>query len=180
MEKFNIYNKIKTMRKFDKILNLKKANLLAENRYLESKGFGELPSEDSIPQFNNTTELVDYLVNKSLNVDNKYVDWDVKREIYGFEILGKYKVETTELNYTLVINTSYVSNRDPNYGGFQGETIWLTNFDNVGDSWSKYEQLLNQIEDEEVEPENLSRETQDKLEHHIEEFKTAWWNDQHN
>jgi hypothetical protein len=168
------------MRKFDKILNLKKANLLAENRYLEAKGFGEIPSEDSLPQFNNTTELVDYLVNKALGVNHKYVDWDVKREMDSFKILGKYRVETTELSYTLVITTSYVSNRDPNYGGFQGETIWITNFDNIGNSWTKYEELLNQIDEDEIDTETLNQETQDKLEHHIEEFKTAWWNDEFN
>lgn len=168
------------MRKFDKILNLKKANLLAENRYLEAKGFGEIPSEDSVPQFNNTTELVDYLVNKALDVNHKYVDWDVKREMDTFKILGKYRVETTELSYTLVITTSYVSNRDPNYGGFQGETIWITDFDNIGNSWVRYEELLNQIDENEIDTETLNRETQDKLEHHMEEFKTAWWNDEFN
>lgn len=39
------------MRKIDKKLNLQKANLLAENRYLESKGFGMqgfTPQEESM------------------------------------------------------------------------------------------------------------------------------------
>jgi hypothetical protein len=39
------------MRKIDKKLNLQKANLLAENRYLESKGFGMegfAPQEESM------------------------------------------------------------------------------------------------------------------------------------
>ena len=34
----DIYNKLKTMRKIDRKLNLQKVNVLTEQRYLESKG----------------------------------------------------------------------------------------------------------------------------------------------
>jgi hypothetical protein len=169
------------MRKFDKIVKIQKANILAEQRYVKLKeGFEDVSLEPSVPEFNNTTELLDFLVNKALGVNNKYIDWDVKREISDFKFLGTYRVETPELNYTLVISDTYVNDRDPNYGGFQGETIWITNFDNIGNSWVKYEQFLDQIDEHEIDKEILNQETQDKLEHHINEFQTDWWNDEFN
>jgi hypothetical protein len=48
----NIYNKLKIMRRFDKKTNLNKANLLAEQRYLHTKGIinenGPLTDVDGI------------------------------------------------------------------------------------------------------------------------------------
>lgn len=171
------------MRKFDKIKNIKKVNLLTEQRYIKLKEGYSVPEFNGIseiPEFNGISEIVDYLINKALGVNNKYIDWDVKTEMNNFKFLGTYRVETPELNYTLKITDTYVKDRDPNYGGFQGETILITDFDNIGNSWAKYEQFLDQIDDQDIDTESLNLETQNKLERCINDFQTHWWNDEFN
>jgi hypothetical protein len=120
-------------------------------------------------------ELDDYLINKALDFND--VDCDEKVEFRKTHFKCTYRVETSELNYSLILSTTFLFDGDED-GGFQGDYITLTDFDKIGPSWEEYEDELIDFDD--VDIESLNRKTQNRLEQIFEELKTDWYDDQFN
>ena len=114
-------------------------------------------------------ELGDYLVNKALDT-GKITD-DEKNAWRKTHIKLTYRVETPDLNYSLVLGTTFESNE----GDFQGDYVMLKDFDNVGPKWKEYEDEFDYLED--VDVDSLNRKTQLRLDKVMEDLKRYWYED---
>ena len=146
----------------------KNAKLLSESVEDESVE-DESIEDESIEDEEFFIELEDYLVNKALDT-GKITD-DQKNAWRKTHIKLTYRVETPDLNYSLVLGTTFEFNE----GDFQGDYVGLENFDNVGPKWKEYEDEFDYLED--VDVDSLNRKTQLRLDKVMEDLKRYWYED---
>ena len=96
------------MRKSDKLKNFKKANLLAENRYLESKGFEVEPYNEIDETPMDVNEVVDP---KTEEIELKRVKNDLKQLIHNFLFHSKNPEGYLSVENRLSLGTNQITPR---------------------------------------------------------------------
>ena len=146
-------------------------NKLTKNAKLLNEAIEDEGTEDE--EF--FIELEDYLINKALDIGK--ATEDDRNNWPETHIKITYKVETSDLNYSLVLGTTFRSTGG-NEGDFYGDYVKLEDFDNVGPKWKEYEDEFNYFEY--VDVDSLNRKTQLRLDEVMEDLKRYWYDDYFN
>jgi hypothetical protein len=159
----------------DEILNIEVLQERYKEYWREVKEAIKAIKDEGIEDEEFFIELEDYLVNKAL--DTGRMAENQKNAWPKTHIKLTYRVETPDLNYSLVLGTTFESTGGDR-GDFQGDYVKLENFDKVGPKWEEYKDEFDYLED--IDVDSLNRKTQVKLEEAMDDLKNHWYEDYFN
>jgi hypothetical protein len=159
----------------DEILNIEVLQERYKEYWREVKEAIKAIKDEGIEDEEFFIELEDYLVNKAL--DTGRMAENQKNAWPKTHIKLTYRVETPDLNYSLVLGTTFESTGGDR-GDFQGDYVKLENFDKVGPKWEEYKDEFDYLED--IDVDSLNRKTQVKLEEAMDNLKQNWYEDYFN